>query len=357
MNRSGEDVIDEPTNLPARSGRPYEVDAMAIIRKRHAMLQELVAMAVASTHPSQWFDIGGKPRPTGAACEAMARACAVSMDIIQDRKIRSSDDLGKFYFYRYRCRFFLPGGLDSIDAEGTCSSRDQFLGTQTGLGRPLSEINEDDIMKAGLTNCRVNGISQLLGVRDMTWDRLEQLGIKRSETGKVNFKTGSRGGGGGGSFADEPLKFGPGKGKRLDELTDSQLDHYRKSFTRELDDPEKEKYHSATSKRLEALEAEAQRRSGHDAKKGDSKSVDTPPPAAPPDEETQKRVAQIVEMLESAGITTTGHFLTFARDVAKANNLSAPASFSDKQPRAEHVGRLSVDLQNAILAQLKLMVK
>lgn len=349
MNNDNTEIIMAPTNAIEHQPR-RRINPMEVIQERNAMLEQILSYAISSTHPGQWVDIGGKPYPTGPACEAMARRCAVRMEILSREKIPSSDDMGDFYMYVYRCRFMLPGGLDSIDAEGTCSSRDEFLGTETRAGRPLSQIDEGNIMKAALTNARNNGITQLLGLRNVAWERLQALGVDRDGMSKVNYDTGGRGGGRG-SVANEPIKFGPAQGKRFDEMTDKHLQHYLQAFKRDLADPEKEKFHANTVKRLSALEAEIAARAAAQA------TEPKPTEAAPVDEATQKRLVSIVELLDSAGIANHGQMLTFVRDVAKSNKLPEPTALNPKQSRFDQIAGLTVDLQNALHAQLKLMVK
>ncbi len=235
----------------SRPGLPAgEVDPLAIIEQRNKLLDRILDAAIKSTHAGQWTNLGGKPWPTGPAAESMARRCAVSVTNMSREKLQSNDDKGPFYIWVYRATFALPGKYDLLEAEGTCSSRDTFLGTETQKGRELSECDEGSIMKAASTNCRVNGICQLLGVRNMTWERLEQLGIRQGEVAKVEYDHGAKGGGRK-PTDDVEIRFGKGKDKNLSELPDDDVRWYIAAWEKDLGDESKAKYHANSRRSIE----------------------------------------------------------------------------------------------------------
>lgn len=239
---------------------PTDADLLAIIERRNQMLERILDYAIRATHAGQWVDQQGKPWPTAAAAEVMARRCAVSVRNVQSNKVPSSDDKGPFYMYVVTATASLPGGYDAIESMGTCSSRDTFLGTQTREGRPLSEIDEGNILKAAYSNMLVNAITRLLGVRNLTWEQLITMGISPDGAAKVTFNSGSRGGGSSADPALEPLKFGKSKGKTFAELADADLAWYVGCFERDIADPEKAKFKAPTEKKLAAAKAEQAKR-------------------------------------------------------------------------------------------------
>ncbi len=229
-------------------------DPMAVLEARNRMMERLLNYAIAATHAGQWQMLGDKPWPTGPACEAMARRCAVSWDKPEAEKRDISDEAGPAYSWTYRSRFFLPGGLDSIWAEGHCSSRDQFLGTgATNNPRALPDVEEGNIRQAAMTNMVVNGVTRLLGVRNITQERLDALlGPGASEgMGKVQYRAGAKGGGQGQGSQDVDLKFGKGKGKKLSEVGDDDVRWYIGCWEKDLADPEKAKYHANSKRSIE----------------------------------------------------------------------------------------------------------
>lgn len=232
-----------------------EIDPLAIIEQRNKMLERILEYAIKATHAGQWTDQNGHPFPTAAAAEVMARRCAVRIRDQSSKKVPSQDDRGAFYFYLVEATASLPGEWDSIEAMGTCSSRDQFIGTGEKALKPLSEIDEGNILKAAYSNMVVNAVTRLLGVRNLTWERLEQLGIKRDGAQKVEYRDGSKGGGQSQSSTDVELKFGNAKGKKLSELSDQDVRWYMAAWKRDLEDPAKEKYHRFCKRDLEIAEA------------------------------------------------------------------------------------------------------
>ena len=233
------------------------LDPMAVIEQRTKMLDRLVSHAVGATNAEHWCDLGGNPWLTGPGAESVARRCAVNVTETAIKKEWDEDTKGRYYLVTTRARFALPGGLDSIEAYGYCSSRDSFLGTETKAGRDVADVEEGSIRQASYTNCMVNGITRLLGIRRMSWERLAQLGLDRSKMSKVEYQSGAKGGASDRSFT---FRFGKGKDKTPAEVSDGDLTWYAEAFRRDLADAEKSKYHAATKKQLAAVEAEQARR-------------------------------------------------------------------------------------------------
>lgn len=234
-------------------------DVLAMLEKRNRIMERILTYAISATHPSQWTYMGEKPWPGGPAAEAMARRCGVSWDEPTATRSPLPDDGGPpGYQWTYRARFFLPGGNDSVWAEGHCNSRDQFLGTGAdGSVRELHEVDEGHIRQAAMTNMKVNGICSLLGVRSLSKERLDGIFGSHGGTaaiGKVEYKAGAKGGGRGQGSADVEIKFGKGKGKMLSELSDDDVKYYVGMWQRDLTDPEKAKFHKYSKANVEIAE-------------------------------------------------------------------------------------------------------
>ncbi len=253
-----------------------DIDPLAIIERRNQMLERLLDYAIKATHAGQWTDQQGKPFPTAAAAEVMARRCAVRIKDVKKQKIESQDDQGPFYMYLVEATASLPGEWDSLEAMGTCSSRDQFIGTN-GAKRQLSEIDEGNILKAAYSNLVVNAVTRLLGVRNLTWEALGKLGISQADAAKVEYDQGAKGGGRGKSSDDVDLKFGRGKDKKLSEVGDDDVRWYVGCWEKDLADPAKSKYHASSKRNIEIaqklLAARANEKAGHAAPAGDAPSI------------------------------------------------------------------------------------
>ena len=61
--------------------------------------------------------------------------------------------------------------------------------------KPLSEIDETNIRKAAYSNMVVNGVTRILGIRNLTWEEVKGGGIDPSKASKVSYGKGGNGGG------------------------------------------------------------------------------------------------------------------------------------------------------------------
>ena len=116
-------VIHEMVPTQQQSGGVMDVDVLAIIERRNSLLDKLLSYAISATHSGQWTDQDGKPFPTAAAAEVMARRCAVSISNVKSNKVPSNDDKGPFYLYVITCEARLPGGFGSFRAIDSSASR------------------------------------------------------------------------------------------------------------------------------------------------------------------------------------------------------------------------------------------
>jgi hypothetical protein len=251
-------------------------DELERLERRAALMPRLIELSIRSTHPAQWMNISGKPWPTGAACEVMARTCGVKITNVKLEKQDSLDDKGPFYNYVATGTFSLPTDYDSVEVVGTCSSRDQALGTEAGDGRKLSEIDEGNIMKAAYTNMEVNGVTRLLGVRNFSWERLKEYGIDKDGLASVEFEQGAKGGKARSPALEEVVKFGPAIGQSFAAMNDGDLNTYLEIYKKEIPDPEKAKFKRKNEGRVTAITAELARRANEKAGTAASKTNSQP---------------------------------------------------------------------------------
>ena len=124
----------------------------------------------------------------GSGAEKLKPVFGVSMFDMSREKIFSKDDEGQYYIYEYRATYKWKGG--STMAIGTCSSRDKFFAWNSvdKIYKPLSQVDETNIMKSAYTNMEVNGVTRLLGLRNLTWEQLSELGFDRNKISKVEYK-------------------------------------------------------------------------------------------------------------------------------------------------------------------------
>lgn len=187
-------------------------DIIASAERRIASVQKILELSLKITTPNDWVDQNDKPYLTASGAEKVARLFGVSWKDIRSEKIKSEDEKGPFYFYQVSGLFTIKH--DSILAVGTCSSKDQFFakkkekneaGETVTVLKPLSEVDETNIMKAAYTNCVVNGVTRLLGLRGLTWEMVGRSGILKESVASVKYAGGGAGGG----------KISEAQGKRL----------------------------------------------------------------------------------------------------------------------------------------------
>lgn len=163
---------------------------IATAEKQVEVLKKVLGIAVKRTNPTDWLDQNGKPYLTSSGAEKLMPLFGVSLNSTAYEKKYFEDDKGQYYIYHYKGTFFWKGG--SIEAIGACSSRDKFFAWNSydKTYKTLGEVDDINIMKAAYSNMMVNGITRLLGIRNLTWEVLDGLGVKKDHAAKVEYKNG-----------------------------------------------------------------------------------------------------------------------------------------------------------------------
>jgi len=157
--------------------------------KRVMALNKIKRAALLATNAHDWTDQNGNPYLQCSGSEKVARVFGISWQI--DDPIMETEESGHFS-YTYKGYFTVAGA--TIEAIGTRSSKDGFFkkysysnGDKTEL--PASEIDRGDVKKSAYTNLIGNGITRLLGIRNMTYDDLQEFaGITPDMIGRVDYK-------------------------------------------------------------------------------------------------------------------------------------------------------------------------
>lgn len=253
--------------LPPDAGEPPEPPEMlAIVVQRNKAIEQMMVAAIGATRPDHWTDHDGKPRLTSAGADVVRLRFGVSVTGKDWKRIDWEDEAGRAYQYIYTGTFRLPGGIDVLeDCVGEASSRDAFLGTGLDiedLKREIYEVKPGDILKKAHSNMIQRGVTELVGLRGMTWETLAKYGITPDGSQKIQYNAGAKGGGRGSEFT---FRFGGAKGKTVAEANDKDLVFYLGAYERDLGDPEKKKYHASSQKAVELIKAEQARRANEKA--------------------------------------------------------------------------------------------
>lgn len=188
--------------MPSSVTMSMDIEAAVELAERQVALQKRVmTIALKLTTHRDWVDQNGKPFMCASGAEKIAPKFSVSLTDVKDERFEREDELGKFYLYRYTGTASSPhfGRLEGLI--GTCSSRDQFFayvnvwegGQKTKVLRPMSEIDEGNIMKAAYSNLLVNAVTRLLGLRNITWEVVAAAGVDITQIAHVKYEQKSKG--------------------------------------------------------------------------------------------------------------------------------------------------------------------
>jgi hypothetical protein len=185
QQETGLTPIADDTLISLAEQAEKRIDAMTKIKK--------VSLKLTNRH--DWTDQGGKPYLQVSGAEKIARMFGISWKISGPE---CEQQEGGHFAFTYKGYFSLAGA--SIEVIGTRSSKDGFFkkydysqkdgdGNNVKTELPASEIDRGDVKKAAYTNCIGNGITRILGLRNMTYEDLAEFaGITPDMIGKVDFK-------------------------------------------------------------------------------------------------------------------------------------------------------------------------
>lgn len=166
--------------------------ALKVAERNEKLCRKIKILSIKQTNRNDWEDMEGKPYLKSSGAEKIARLFGIAWGICEGYPLKemTNDDKGSFYIYK--CQLKVTMGSNSIEVMGTCSQKDKFFGQKKGQPRPLSEIDETNIIRKAYTNAEVNGVTRILGLRNLTWEELEEAGVERGNTHTVNFKNTSQ---------------------------------------------------------------------------------------------------------------------------------------------------------------------
>lgn len=236
------------------------------------------------TNHQDWTNQGGKPYLQVSGSEKVARLFGISWRL--DEPTREDHNDGHF---SYTFKGYFSMGSAEIEVVGTRSSSDPFFGGSKDNPKPPSEIDRNDVKKGAMTNCIGNGISRLLGIRNLTWDELKAAGISQEKTGTVNYKSSDP------NQAPVLPNYGGHKGKLVTDPTVSldALHYYLDGCIKSIADPKWEKAKPKNEALRDALKAEIVKREGAAQEKPAEQSKDNEPPAS-------DKLAAFLMLLDSA---------------------------------------------------------
>lgn len=147
-------------------------------------INKIKSIVLRVTNQNDWIDQGDKPYLAVSGAEKVGGLFGIEWSIGEAQLTNEEDG---HYSYTYKGKFTM--GSRTIEFEGSRSTKDPFFSKAHGSDKPVSEIDRNDVKKAALTNLIGNGITRMLGIRNMTWEEVKAGGIDQSKTPKINYGT------------------------------------------------------------------------------------------------------------------------------------------------------------------------
>lgn len=160
--------------------------------------KRVLISALKLTKVRDWSNqISGKnevPYLEASGAEAVGSLFGISLlpGTEKRERIWSEDEDGKYYIYIYTAIGFFPLTGKQAFAEGVCSSRHELFAKVAGEWRPLKDIDETDIMITARRKLYRNAVVELLGLRNVTFEELAQVGIPKDKITRIERKSKSR---------------------------------------------------------------------------------------------------------------------------------------------------------------------
>jgi len=193
-------VLRDESSMPISDDSGFLLSLAKHAEERIDAVVKIKQMALKVTNASDWTDQGGKPYCQVSGAEKIANLFGISWKIGEPQ---CEFEPGGHFTYTYRGEFTANGR--TIEVDGSRSSKDPFFKKydyvdsgrfyadgnpiKNKVEKPVTEIDKRDVKMAAMTNLLGNGITRLLGIRNMTYADLEAFaGIKQSDVAKVEYK-------------------------------------------------------------------------------------------------------------------------------------------------------------------------
>jgi len=182
------------SHLPAiASGALIDIAEQA--ERRVAAIIKIKKVALMVTNRYDWTNQQDKPYLMVSGSEKIANLFNISWRIDEPRFEVEEDG---HFTYTFKGEFSLADR--TVEVEGSRSSKDPFFkkydwiedadGKKTKKEKPISAIDKRDVKMAALTNLLGNGISRILGIRNLQWSDLEEFAdIKKGDVQGIEYKT------------------------------------------------------------------------------------------------------------------------------------------------------------------------
>ena len=181
------DIITVQDSAPAISDDKI-IQMAENAEKRIGAIKKIKEISLKVTNVNDWIDQQGRPYLQASGSSKVARVFGVSWRI--DEPTYEEDEEG-YRTYTFKGEFSLAGA--TIESLGVRSAKDPFFTTRYKDGHKTTltgaEVDNGDVKKAALTNLLGNGVTTILGIRNMTWDEIKNVtGFTKEDVTNVQYK-------------------------------------------------------------------------------------------------------------------------------------------------------------------------
>jgi hypothetical protein len=176
--------------------KPLTADGVRDITEQLRLMGELRRAVIGLTTETQWVDFGGHPYMEGDAAYTIASGIGLRFEEPQ----YEFHDLGAGAWQCVCTQAVERNGRRYVD-HGDCDSFDDFFAKRRGelerngaTPEAISRVLRAEAMKKARANAISRVVSGWTGLRGLSWDDLERLGLQRGRAGAVKFRQGSAGG-------------------------------------------------------------------------------------------------------------------------------------------------------------------
>lgn len=194
-------VVKHESRSPAMSASERLDDAIEVIGKLRTYYKKIRQAALGVTQTEDWTLWGDRYRLNESGASKIMSQLGIHEETIEQRRVNET-----WGYTIYITRRYVPSWNTSasFDAVGSCRSDDAFVASRRvydkELGRkvtkqiPAEEVDESNVLKAALANCRVNGIISVCGIKTVSVDELNEAPyVEVDAIQAVSFKGGKRG--------------------------------------------------------------------------------------------------------------------------------------------------------------------
>jgi len=275
-----ETALTSVNHLPSPLEADHLIQMAELGERRIEAFKKIKTLALAITNESDWIDESGKPYLQVSGAEKIAGLFSITWRINEGTESIQSDG---HFDWEFSGLFVMPGReIEGII--GTRRSRDPFFCRANGQDIPPDQINGGNVKKAALPNCIGNGVSRILGLRNMTWEEIHQIrGFNKSKVAAVDRKSKKE------RVTQKEAgmpcapKFGSFAGQPLAGLATLVLMWYSEAMEKALEDKSKGQYKVVNQQFLNNINAELDRRTQEQEKplaKEEPSGTNVEPPRA-----------------------------------------------------------------------------